>query len=210
MRSLQKNIDFAVLDKLITSNIIHNIMITMNQFRKGMCLKIDGKLMKIVEFQHVNPGNWRAFVRTKLKDLSTGNVVERTYRENDQFEEAMLETAEMQLLYSDVNGYNFMNQATYEQVTLSKEDLGNAVNYLKENDVIKVEFSEGKALGAELPASVALKVIEAPPATKGNTATGATKPVKLETGLIINAPLFIIQGEMVKIDTRTGAFLSRA
>ncbi|PIU48536.1 MAG: elongation factor P [Candidatus Hydrogenedentes bacterium CG07_land_8_20_14_0_80_42_17] len=185
-------------------------MITMNQFRKGMCLKIDGKLMKIVEFQHVNPGNWRAFVRTKLKDLSTGNVVERTYRENDQFEEAMLETAEMQLLYSDVNGYNFMNQATYEQVTLSKEDLGNAVNYLKENDVIKVEFSEGKALGAELPASVALKVIEAPPATKGNTATGATKPVKLETGLIVNAPLFIIQGEMVKIDTRTGAFLSRA
>jgi elongation factor P len=185
-------------------------MIGMNEFRRGMCLLMDGKLMKIVESQHVNPGNWRAFVRTRLKDLATGNVVERTYRDNDRFEEARLEGAEMQLLYADVNGWHFMNQETYDQVTLSADDLGDAVNYLKENDIIKVDFYKEKAVGVTLPSSVALKVVEAPPATKGNTATGATKLVKLETGLTVNVPLFIAEGEMVKVDTRTGEFLSRA
>jgi len=185
-------------------------MIGMNEFRRGMCLLMDGKLMRIVEFQHVNPGNWRAFVRTRLKDLATGNVVERTYRDNDRFEEARLDGAEMQLLYADVNGWHFMNQATYDQVTLSADDLGDAINYLKENDIIKVDFHKEKAVGVILPSAVSLKVVEAPPATKGNTATGATKLVKLETGLTINVPLFIAAGEMVKVDTRTGEFLSRA
>ncbi len=185
-------------------------MINMNQFRRGMCLKMDGKLMKITEFQHVNPGNWRAFVRTKLKDLASGNTVERTFRENDTFEEARLESAEMQLMYSDVTGFHFMNQETYDQVTLSPDDLGDAVNYLKDNDIIRVEFYNQAPIGVELPSSVALKVVEAPPAIKGNTATGATKPVKLQTGLMVNAPLFIVEGEMVKIDTRTGEFLGRA
>ncbi len=185
-------------------------MINMSQFRRGLCLKINGKLMKIVEFQHVNPGNWRSFTRTKLKDLATGRVTEESYRENDQFEEARLEGAEMQLMYSDVNGYHFMNQETYDQVTLSKDDLGDAINYLKDNDIIHVDMYNGKAVGVELPAAVALQVIEAPPAVKGNTAQGATKLVKLQTGLEVNVPLFIAEGEIVKIDTRTGNFLSRA
>lgn len=182
----------------------------MNEFRRGMCLNIDGKLWKIVEFQHVNPGNWRAFVRTKMRDLATGNVVERTYRENDKFEEARLDNAEMQLLYSDANGYHFMNQETYDQVTLSAEDLGDAVNYIKDNDTIRVEFYNSKPIGVELPSAVTLKVVEAPPCVKGNTATGATKQVKLETGLVVAAPLFISAGESVRVDTRTGAFLGRA
>jgi elongation factor P len=185
-------------------------MIDMSQFRRGMCLKINGKLMRIVEFQHVNPGNWRSFTRTKLKDLATGRVTEESFRENDQFEEARLEGAEMQLLYSDVNGYHFMNQETYDQVTLSKDDLGDAVQYLKDNDNINVDFYNGKAVGVELPASVTLKVIEAPPGVKGNTAQGATKLVKLETGLEVNVPLFIVEGENVRIDTRTGQCLGRA
>jgi elongation factor P len=182
----------------------------MNQFRRGMCLKINGKLTRIVEFQHVNPGNWRSFTRTKLKDLSTGRVTEESFRENDQFEEARLDSAEMQLLYSDVNGYHFMNQETYDQVTLSADDLGEAAKYLKNNDNINVDFYNGKAVGVELPASVTLKVVEAPPGVKGNTAQGATKLVKLETGLEVNVPLFIVEGEMIRVDTRTGACLGRA
>lgn len=185
-------------------------MINMSQFRRGMCLKINGKLLRIVEFQHVNPGNWRSFTRTKLKDLATGRVTEESYRENDQFEEARLEGSEMQLMYSDVNGYHFMNQETYDQVTLQKDDLGDAVNYLKDNDIIHVDMYNGKAVGVELPAAVALQVVEAPPAVKGNTAQGATKLVKLQTGLEVNVPLFIAEGEIIKIDTRTGNFLSRA
>lgn len=185
-------------------------MINMSQFRRGMCLKISGKLMKIVEFQHVNPGNWRSFTRTKLKDLATGRVTEESFRENDQFEEARLEGAEMQLMYADVNGYHFMNQESYDQVTLSKEDLGDAILYLKDNDIIRVETYNGKPVGIELPAAVTLKVVEAPPAVKGNTAQGATKLVKLETGLEVHVPLFITEGEIVKVDTRTGNFLSRA
>lgn len=184
-------------------------MISMNEFKRGMCLKIDGKLMKVVEFQHVNPGNWRAFVRTKLKDMNTGNLLERTYRENDKFEEAKIEGAEMQLLYRDVNGYHFMNQETYDQVTISPEDLGDAVNYLKDNDVIKVEFYNGLAVGIDLPASVSLKVIETEPGIKGNTATGATKLAKLETGLTVQVSLFIVEGDSLKIDTRTGECLGR-
>jgi len=184
-------------------------MVTMNEFKRGMCLKIDGKLMKVVEFQHVNPGNWRAFVRTKLKDMNTGNLLERTYRENDKFEEAKIEGCEMQLLYRDVNGYHFMNQETYDQVTLSPDDLGDAVNYLKDNDVIKVEFHGGAAVGIDLPSSVSLKVIETEPGIKGNTATGATKLAKLETGLTVHVSLFIVEGDSLKIDTRTGECLGR-
>lgn len=170
---------------------------------------MDGKLMKIVEFQHVNPGNWRAFVRTKLKDLTSGNTIERTFRENDKFEEAHVEGADMQLLYSDVNGYHFMNQETYDQVTISKEDLGDAVDYLKDNDIIKVEFYKGRAIGIELPAAVTLKCVETEPGVKGNTAQGATKLAKLETGLTVQVPLFIAEGEMLKINTRNGEFLGR-
>lgn len=184
-------------------------MVSMNEFRRGMCLNMDGKLMKIVEFQHVNPGNWRAFVRTKLKDLATGNVIERTYRENDKFVEAQLTGAEMQLLYKDVNGYHFMNQETYDQVTLSEEDLGEATQFLKDNDIIKVEFHKDKAVGIDLPSAVSLKVVETEPATKGNTAQGATKIAKLETGLVVHVPLFITEGDSLRVDTRTGEFLSR-
>lgn len=185
-------------------------MITMNSFRRGMCLKINGKLMRIVEFQHVNPGNWRSFTRTKMKDLSSGRIFEESFRENEQFEEAYIDGAEMQLLYADVNGYHFMNQETFDQVTLSKDDLGDATQYLKDNDIIKVDFYNGKAIGVELPASVALKVKETEPGVKGNTAQGATKLATLETGLVVNVPLFIAEGEILKIDTRTGEFLSRA
>ncbi len=187
-----------------------NSMVTMNEFRRGMCLKISGKLLRIVEFQHVNPGNWRSFTRTKMKDLSSGKIFEESFRENEQFEEARIDGAEMQLLYSDVNGYHFMNQETFDQVTLSKDDLGDAVKYLKDNDIIKVDFYNSKPIGIDLPASVTLKVTETEPGVKGNTAQGATKLAKLETGLVVNVPLFINEGENLKVDTRTGEFLSRA
>lgn len=182
----------------------------MSDFKKGMCLLVDGKLMKILEAQHVKPGKGGAFMRTKFKDLSTGNVLEKTVRENEKFEEARVETQDMQLLYTDATGYHFMNQQTYEQVALNGEDLGDAAQYLKENDVAKIDFYNGDPIGVELPAAAILEVMEADPAVKGNTATGASKKAKLETGLVIQVPLFIEIGEKIKVDTRTGAFLSRA
>lgn len=185
-------------------------MVTMNDFRRGMCLLMDGKLMKIIEFQHVNPGNWRSFTRTKMKDLNTGRVTEKSFRENEQLDEAVVSGAEMQLLYSDHAGYHFMNQETFEQITLSKEDLGDATNFLRDSDVIKIDFYNGKTVGIDLPTSVTLKVIHTEPGVKGNTATGATKLAKLETGISVAVPLFITEGETLKIDTRTGEFLGRA
>ena len=185
-------------------------MVNMNQFTRGMCLSIDGKNWKIVEFQHVNPGNWRAFVRTKLKDLSSGNVVERTFRDRDDFPEISLDARDMELLYHDADGWHFMDQENYEQVTLSTEDLGEFAEYIKDHDKVKVLILGGKPMGVELPAAVTLKVVYTEPAVKGDTATGASKDAKLETGLVVKVPLFVKEGETIKVDTRTGDFLGRA
>ena len=181
----------------------------MNELKRGMCIKLDGKLVRIVEFQHVKPGKGAAFTRTKIKHVSTGRVVEKTFRASDNIEQVNLQTKDMQLLYSDPDGYHFMDQESFEQITLDAATLGDAVNYLKDEDTIKVETQEGKPIGVELPSAVVLQVTEAPPAVKGNTATGATKTAVLETGFNVQVPLFIEQGEKVKIDTRSGAFLSR-
>ncbi|MBL4888639.1 MAG: elongation factor P [Candidatus Lindowbacteria bacterium] len=184
-------------------------MLKMNELKRGMCIKLDGKLVRIVEFQHVKPGKGAAFTRTKIKHVSTGRVVEKTFRASDNIEQVNLQTKDMQLLYSDPDGYHFMDQESFEQITLDAATLGDAVNYLKDEDTIKVETQEGKPIGVELPSAVVLQVTEAPPAVKGNTATGATKTAVLETGFNVQVPLFIEQGEKVKIDTRSGAFLSR-
>ncbi|RMH54045.1 MAG: elongation factor P [Candidatus Hydrogenedentota bacterium] len=185
-------------------------MITMNEIKKGLCLRVDGRLVRVVDFQHVKPGKGAAFVRTKIKEIESGRVLEKTFRDSDRIEEIQLEGRQMQLLYSDDAGYHFMDESTYEQITLSADDLGDAVSYLKENDVIRVDFYENRAVGIDLPAAVELTVSKTEPAVRGNTATAATKPATLETGLTVQVPLFIAEGEKVKVDTRTGEFLGRA
>ena len=184
-------------------------MIGMSDFRKGMCILIDGKLLKIVEFQHVKPGKGSAFVRTKLKDLDTGAVTDRTFRENEKVEDVYLEKKELQFLYKDGEGYHFMDQANYEQSVLSKDDVGDSGNYIKENDIVSIVFHGTKPIDIDLPTSVTLKVVETEPGFKGDTVSNVKKPAKLETDYIIQVPLFIKEGEMIKVDTRTGEYISR-
>lgn len=185
-------------------------MVNMNQFRRGMVIEIEGRIWRILEFQHVKPGKGGAFMRTKLKNLDTGAVQDRTFREKEDYPEVVLESREMELLYHDAEGYHFMDQETYEQITLSADDLGDAVKYLRDHDTIQVSTHQGRPVGVELPASVTLRVEYTEPAVKGDTATGATKPARLETGLEVKVPLFIEEGEQVRVDTRTGEFLGRA
>ncbi len=172
-------------------------------------LEIDGSLMRIVEFQHVKPGKGGAFVRTKLKNVETGQVVEKTFRGGEKVEEALLEHKKMQFLYKDGESYVFMDTDNYEQVTVPLEVVGGAADYLVENQELSVFVRNGKTVTMELPAAVVLAVTEAAPGLKGDTSSGATKPVTLETGLTIQVPLFVNEGDSVKVDTRTGRYIER-
>jgi elongation factor P len=175
-----------------------------------MALDLEDGLFSIVEYQHVKPGKGRAFVRMKLKKLETGQVLDRTFRADENVQQAIIDRAEHQYLYSDDLGYHFMNLDDYGQIVLTEQDVGNAAGYLVDGMTVVLPMFDGTAIGVDLPASVELEVTYAEPAVKGDTRTGATKGVTVETGIEVQVPLFIEQGERIKVDTRTGDYLTRA
>jgi elongation factor P len=185
-------------------------MITAGDFRNGITFEMDGQVFQVVEFQHVKPGKGAAFVRTKLKNIITGANIERTFNPGDKMPKAHIERKEMQYLYNDGGLYYFMDMETYEQIPLSAEVLGDSLKFVKENMNVKILSFKGNVFGVEPPTFVELKVIETEPGYKGDTATGASKPAKVETGAVIKVPLFVNEGDMVRIDTRTGDYLERA
>lgn len=180
------------------------------EFRKGLRIEIDGKLWVIVEFQHVKPGKGGAFVRTKLKNLETGQVVEQTFRSGAKVDKPDFEEKFVQYLYQEGDQYVFMDNTTYDQIYVSAENLGEAVNFMYPNIEVQVSYFNGKPIGVELPVSVVLEVTQTEPGVKGDTATGATKSATLETGFTVQVPLFINEGDKLKIDTRTGEYQERA
>jgi elongation factor P len=185
-------------------------MLSAGEFRNGVTVEIDGDVCQIIEFQHVKPGKGAAFVRTKIRNIMTGSVVERTFRPTDKMPRAHIDRADMQYLYQDGDLYNFMNVENYEQIAVSAADVGGTLKFVKENETVKVLSWNGKVFGIEPPLTVELVITDTEPGFAGNTATGATKPATVETGAVIQVPLFITGGERVKIDTRTGEYIGRA
>lgn len=185
-------------------------MISSNDFRTGVTIEIDGGVWQVVDFQHVKPGKGAAFVRAKLKNVKTGAVVERTFNAGEKLPKAHVERREMQYLYESDGEYHFMDNETFEQTTISTEQLGNAMSFLKENMSIGVMTFQGSIIGVDLPNSVELEVVETDPGIRGDTATGGTKPAKVETGYVVKVPLFINVGDVLRIDTRTGDYIERA
>ena len=185
-------------------------MISAGDFRNGVTIELEGNIYQIIEFQHVKPGKGAAFVRTKLKNIVSGGVVEKSFRPTEKFDLAHIDRKEYQYLYSDGDIYNFMDTETFEQIGLAAEDVGDSLKFVKENEIVKLCSHNGKVFSIEPPINVELEVTETEPGVKGDTATGATKPAILETGARIMVPLFVNQGEKIKIDTRTGEYLSRA
>jgi elongation factor P len=185
-------------------------MVSAGDFRNGITLEIEGAVYQIIEFQHVKPGKGAAFVRTKIKNVMSGAVVERTFRPTEKFPAARIDKIEMQYLYADGDMYNFMNTETYDQVSLNADMVGDSLKFVKENEMVKVLSYNGQIFSIEPPMFVELEVTETEPGFAGNTATGAQKPATVETGAQISVPLFITIGEKVKIDTRTGEYLGRA
>ena len=184
-------------------------MIMAGDFRKGVTVEIDGVVWSISDFQHVKPGKGAAFVRTKLKNVMTGAVLERTFSPTDKYPLAHIETKDMEYLYSDGELYYFMDIETYEQIPLNFEQVEDAIDFIKENDQVKMRFYKGSAFSVEAPNFVELKVTETEPGFKGDTATGTTKPAVVETGSHIAVPLFVNEGDTIRIDTRTGEYMSR-
>jgi elongation factor P len=178
-------------------------------FRKGLKIELNGEPFAIVEFQHVKPGKGGAFVRTTLKSLVSGNVIDRTFRSGEKVDKPDLEEKEMQYLYESEGEFHFMDSETYEQSFLTADQLGDARNYLQENVTVTVLFHNGKPIGVEVPIFVELTVTAAEPGIKGDTAGGATKPATLETGMTVQVPLFVNEGDVLKIDTRTGKYIER-
>ncbi len=184
-------------------------MIATNQFRRGLKIELESEPYVIVEFQHVKPGKGGAFVRTRLKSLVSGNVIDRTFRSGEKVKRPDFEEKEMQYLYGDESGYYFMDVSSYEQTQVSPEDMGDARGFLQEQVNVTVQLFNGKPIGVELPIFVELRIAKSEPGVKGDTASGATKPAVLETGATIQVPLFVEEGEVVKIDTRTGDYVER-
>ena len=184
-------------------------MISAGDFRNGVTLEIEGNVYQILEFQHVKPGKGAAFVRTKLKNIINGGVVEKTFRPTEKFPQARIDRVEMQYLYSDGDLFHFMNTETYDQIALNAEDIGDSLKFVKENEMVKVCSYNGNVFAIEPPLFVELEVTETEPGFKGDTATGANKPATVETGASVNVPLFVEIGDKIKIDTRTGEYLSR-
>ena len=184
-------------------------MVSAGDFRNGVTLEIDGQVVQILEFQHVKPGKGAAFVRTKLKNVINGGVVERTFRPTEKFPAARIDRVDMQYLYADGDLYNFMDVNTYEQIALSSDVVGDALKFVKENETVKVCSYNGKVFSVEAPLFVELEITDTEPGFAGNTAQGATNPATVETGATVYVPLFVNQGDVIKIDTRTGEYLSR-
>ena len=185
-------------------------MISAGDFRNGLTLEIDNTVAQVIEFQHVKPGKGAAFVRAKLKDIKNGGVIEKTFRPTEKFPAARIERVDMQYLYSDADLYHFMDNTSYEQIVLHEKSVGNTLKFVKENDTVKVCSHNGEVFAIEPPLSVELKIVDTEPGFKGDTAQGATKPAQVETGATVYVPLFVNQGDVIKIDTRTGEYISRA
>ena len=184
-------------------------MISTNEFKTNVTVTIDGDAWQVVEFQHVKPGKGAAFVRTKLKNIVSGGVVEKSFRPTEKFDLAHIEKREYQYLYSDGDLYNFMDTETFEQIALSAENVGDSLKFVKENEMVKLCSHNGNVFSIEPPITVELQITESEPGVKGDTATGATKPCVVETGATLYVPLFVNEGDTIKIDTRTGEYLSR-
>ncbi len=184
-------------------------MYSTTDFRKGLKIEINGEPFVIVDFQHVKPGKGGAFVRTRIKSLITGNVNDMTFRSGDKVDTPDLEEREMQFLYGTGGEYHFMDVQTYDQLFLTADQLGESKDFLKENLVIKALFHNKKPIGVEVPMFVDLKIVKAEPGVRGDTATGATKPATLESGAVIQVPLFVEEGDVIKVDTRTRTYITR-
>ncbi len=184
-------------------------MVTAGDFKNGITIEYEGNIYQIIEFQHVKPGKGAAFVRTKLKNIKSGGVIEKSFRPTEKFNQARIERKDMQYLYNDGDLYNFMDAETYDQIALSADQIGDALKFVKENETVKVCSHNGEVFSVEPPLNVTLEVTETEPGVKGDTATGATKPAIVETGAQIMVPLFVNTGDVLQIDTRTGEYLKR-
>ena len=184
-------------------------MISAGDFKNGVTVEIDGNIYQILEFQHVKPGKGAAFVRTKLKNIISGGVVEKTFRPTEKFPKAHIDRKDMQYLYRDGDLFNFMDVETYDQIALNEDVVGDSLKFAKENEVVKICSHNGNVFSVEPPLFVELAITETEPGFKGDTAQGATKPATVETGAIVMVPLFVEQGDVLKIDTRSGEYLSR-
>ena len=184
-------------------------MISAGDFRNGITIELEGSVYQIIEFQHVKPGKGAAFVRTKLKNVISGGVVEKTFRPTEKCPQARIDRKDMQYLYSDGDLYNFMDTENYEQIALNQDTVGDSLKFVKENEMVKVCSYNGSVFSIEPPLFVELAITDTEPGFKGDTATGATKPATVETGAQVAVPLFVEQGDVIKIDTRTGEYLSR-
>ena len=185
-------------------------MIDTSDFKTGLTIEIDGDPCKIVDFQHVKPGKGAAFVRTKIKNLKTGASIERTFRPGEKLQDAIMERKQMQYLYFDGESYVFMDNETFEQASLSEAQLGGSEKFLKENMDCLITSYKGEIMEVELPNTVELKVVDTEPGIKGSTASGGSKPATLETGAVVNVPFFVNVDDVLRIDTRTGAYIERA
>lgn len=185
-------------------------MISTNDLRTGVTIEVDGEVWMVLEFLHVKPGKGSAFVRTKLRNVRTGSVMERTFRAGEKLPRAHLDRREMQYLYGTGEEYVFMDMDSYEQVPIRKEQVGEGARFLKEDMTVTVLFYQGDLIGIELPNSVELKVVQTEPGIRGDTAAGGTKPAKLETGVVVQVPLFVEEGDVIRVDTRTGEYIERA
>ena len=184
-------------------------MISAGDFKNGVTVEIDGNIYQILEFQHVKPGKGAAFVRTKLKNIISGGVVEKTFRPTEKIPKTHIDRKDMQYLYRDGDLFNFMDVETYDQIALNEDVVGDSLKFVKENEVVKICSHNGNVFSVEPPLFVELAITETEPGFKGDTAQGATKPATVETGAIVMVPLFVEQGDVLKIDTRSGEYLSR-
>ncbi|MFA9377217.1 MAG: elongation factor P [Lachnotalea sp.] len=184
-------------------------MISAGDFRNGITIEIDNNIFQIIEFQHVKPGKGAAFVRTKIRNIRSGGVVEKTFRPTEKFPQARIDRDDMQYLYSDGDLFNFMDTTTFEQIALNADEIGDALKFVKENEMVKICAHNGNVFAVEPPLFVELEITDTEPGVKGDTAQGATKPAVVETGATVYVPLFVNQGDKIKIDTRTGDYLSR-
>jgi elongation factor P len=184
-------------------------MISTADFRNGLIVDMEGDLLEIVDFQHVKPGKGGAFVRTRFKNILTGRVLEKTFRSGEKFEEARVEDQQWQYLYHDGDLYHFMDNGTFEQLELGPDVVGTATQWIKENTNCTLSFYKGRVIAVEAPNFVELTITQADPGVQGDRATGGTKPATLETGAVVQVPLFVSEGEVIKVDTRTGDYITR-
>lgn len=184
-------------------------MISVNDLKTGLTLELDNGLWSVVEFLHVKPGKGAAFVRSKLKNVETGQVVEKTFRAGEKVAKAMLDRREMQYLYKEGKEFVMMDMESYEQLQIPENQVGDGVKYLKENMIVQILLHDARVIGVDIPAHVELAVVDTPPAEKGNTAQGGSKPATLETGAVVNVPFFISNGDVIRVDTRSNEYLDR-